>query len=189
MNALRKIHRSSSYALSIRPVRLFRIGRNSAPLSSAPWHASGPRPPPAASPLMVGRLSRLHSFCLVDRCGRRRCSQEIDQRLSRQRLLGEGWRNPPLYAKSGLCRSAGNRPTTSMPGTSISSLIGCIPISASPRGRPRQLAASFSRRATKRGESSISARRRCQGFPDLRQEDAAGAAARWVDICDRFGME
>jgi hypothetical protein len=51
-----------------------------------------PAPLLPLSPLMVGRLSRLHSFCLVDRCGRRRCSQEIDQRLSRQRLLGEGWR-------------------------------------------------------------------------------------------------
>ena len=38
-----------------------------------------------------------------------------------------------MYTESGLCRSAGSGPTTSIPATSISSLIGCMPISASPR--------------------------------------------------------
>jgi hypothetical protein len=38
-----------------------------------------------------------------------------------------------MYTKSGLCRSAGSGPTISMPGTSISSLVGYMPISASPR--------------------------------------------------------
>src|SRR6516162_8474380 len=40
---------------------------------------------------------------------------------------------PATYTRSGLCNSASRGPTTSMPSTSISSLIGCKPISASPR--------------------------------------------------------
>ena len=80
-----------------------------------------------------------------------------------------------MYTKSGLCRSAGNGPTISMPGTSISSLMGCMPISASPRWTTSPTRGELWQAAgeTLGGDAEL--------FEGLRQEDAAGAAARWVD--------
>ena len=47
-------------------------------------------------PARCRRLSRLHSMCLVNRCSGR-CSQEIDQRLSRQRLPTGCWRTGDVH--------------------------------------------------------------------------------------------
>src|SRR5271156_4798804 len=86
---------------------------------------------PPSSPARGRPGIGLHSICPVDRCDRR-CGQKLDQGLRGQWLLGGGW-GTAMYTKSGLCRSGGRAPITSMPATSMSSLIGCMPISASPR--------------------------------------------------------
>src|SRR5271170_447567 len=91
---------------------------------------------PPSSPARGRPGIGLHSICLVDRCDRR-WGQKLDQGLRGQWLLGGGW-GTAMYTKSGLCRSGGRGPITSMPATSMSSLIGCMPISASPRWRTSQ---------------------------------------------------
>jgi hypothetical protein len=69
-----------------------------------------------------------------------------------------------------------------MPGTSISSLIGCIPIWTSPRWTTSPTRGEVWPAG---GETRQNLRFQLGGNPELieglRQEDA-GAAARWVDI-------
>jgi len=68
--------------------------------------------------------------------------------------------------------------------------IGCIPISASPclcdfADPRRALTGGRRNEANLRFQLGSDA----ELFEGLRQEDTAGAAARWVDIGDRFGIE
>jgi hypothetical protein len=76
------------------------LAREPSPLPGYSRHQQiAPRPSSAqaqARLLRVTRPCRVHPICLVDTC-RRRCGQKVDQRLSRQRLFGGGWRTRDVY--------------------------------------------------------------------------------------------
>ena len=124
-----------------------------------------------------GILPRLHSLCPVDRCGRR-CSEKIDQRLGRQRLLGDGWRTSHVDQVRAL--QIGWQRADNFDALNLHQLADRLhPISASPRWTISPTRAELGRQAAKPGESSASARRRCRAFL---MPSFSKVCARWMPL-------